>query len=61
VGLLILSLWFRPSLISTLILHNGIKIRPINSQIHSKYVFTRCNFKDCLVLLFKIQNKREGE
>jgi hypothetical protein len=58
--------WFslsmlRPSLTSTLILHNSIKIRPINSQIHSKYLFTRCNFKDCLVLLFNLQNKRGGE
>jgi hypothetical protein len=50
-----------PSLNSTLILHNGIKIRPINSQIHSKNLFTRCDFKDCRVLLIKLQNKRGGE
>jgi hypothetical protein len=37
-----------PSLTSTLILHKGIKIRPINSQIHSKVhlqEIVRCSFK----------------
>jgi hypothetical protein len=45
-----------PSLTSTLILHNGIKIRPINSQFHSKYLFTHYNLRMVLYycLYFKM-------